>query len=504
MHLFLYSLMFPYGVVFDDTPSGRAYKDWYKRNVESRYGKFWYLQAAKNNYDQIANARKDDSFSSNATQMPKIRTRIAKRRADKFLRESRMARSLAKWANKTALPKKKAAQQSAVKRSPGFDVFRGGNIKKLRPRNMGASSSKSSGFFKKSSRRKLNTFEKVGARGITVCNELGGVLTGPLMRTGYVGHAIFTRSFLRYNVARAFVKWIARQLKIDIVDFASSFPTEVPTGSAISVALCHRTSWTGTVTETLLSITPGTTTFEQIAQEIYTLASAFTPSGQFTSIRISHGNGTRFVYSMLKSKIDVYVKSTLKIQNRTINASGNLQADDVDNVPLYGKSYYGTGNYIQMNYNDFAPNNAQTDIYLIAPSGTTVSLDPPTIANGETGTVNPFTEPPKKNQLFNVKGVGKAHLDPGQVKTSVLYYRKVFSLNKVFQAASGTDGTSNQLCNIGKYRIFCFEKMLDSVAYDIEGVNAIRIAYEHDHKMAINVSMPQVHVSNTIVRQVLN
>lgn len=440
-----------------------------------------------------------DSFSSNATQMPPIRTKIGKSRADKFLRQSRMASSLAKWANRTALPKKKASP----KRSPGFDVSRGGTRKKLRPRMMGASHSKSAGFFKKSSRRKLNTFEKVGARGITVCNEVGGVLTGPLMRTGYVGHALFTRPFLRYNVCRALVKWISEQLKISIVDFASSFPTEIPTGAAISIALVHRTSWSGLTSETVLSIVPGTTSFENIVQEIYTIASTFTPTGQFISLRISHGNGTRYVYSMLKSKVNCYVKSSMKIQNRTINASGNIQADDVDNVPLYGKSYYGTGNYIQMNYNDFAINDSQTDIFLIAPSGATVALDPPTIANGETGSVNPFTEPPKKNQLFNVKGVGKAHLDPGQIKTSVLYYQKLFSLNKIFQAIAGTDGTSNQLCNLGKYRIFCFEKMIDAVTYDAEGVNSIRIAYEHDHKMAINVSMPQVHVSNTIVRHVL-
>jgi len=447
------------------------------------------IKAAKGAYD---------SFSSNATQMPPIRTKIAKRRADKYHRQAKMAASLAKWANRTALPKKKSSQ-----RSPGFDVSRGGKQKKIRPRNMGASNSKSAGFFKKSGRRRLNTFEKVGARGITVCNEKGGVLTGPFLRTGYVGHAIFTRSFLRYNVCRAFVKWIAVQLKIAIVDFASSFPTEVPTGAAVSIALVHRTTWSGTTTETLLSITPGLTTFENIAQEIYTIASTFTPTGQFVSLRLSHGNGTRFVYSMLKSKVNLYVKSSMKIQNRTINASGNLQADDVDNVPLYGKSYYGSGNYMQMNYNDFALNDAQTDIFLIAPSGATVALDPPTIADGETGTVNPFTEPPKKNQLFNVKGVGKAHLDPGQIKTSVLYYQKLFSLNKIFQATSGVDDTFNQLCNIGKYRIFCFEKMIDAVLYDAEGVNAIRIAYEHDHKMAIDVSMPQVHVSNTIVRQVL-
>lgn len=51
------------------------------------------------------------------------------------------------------------------------------------------------------------------------------------------------------------------------------------------------------------------------------------------------------------------------------------------------------------------------------------------------------------------------------------------------------------------YRIFAFEKMINSVVTD--AVTAIKLAFEHDHKIAVCMTAPKVIVSNTIFTSVV-
>jgi len=53
----------------------------------------------------------------------------------------------------------------------------------------------------------------------------------------------------------------------------------------------------------------------------------------------------RFQIDLSKCRIHLYAKSSLKLQNRTVNLNANNDDEDVDNVPLYVKSYFGSGNF---------------------------------------------------------------------------------------------------------------------------------------------------------------
>lgn len=369
-----------------------------------------------------------------------------------------------------------------------------------RPR-MGASDSKSSGRFPKSYRKRLNSFERVSAKGVSVCTEYGGVAgIGAGVRAVYLGHGIFTREYLRKQIARAIVKWISVLAEIDIVNFQ----TAIPSGWTVGVILYYKTTPAGAIQPFTVTTTAGVTTWEDMAIEIES-ASLDTTSTEFSlvSMELRTGSGSRRLYNLMKATLQIYVKSALKLQNRTVASSGNDESDDVDNVPLYGKSYYGTGNYFATKGDGTSTLNS--DIQYVCPNIVNPVLNCPTSVYEFSNPTGTLSEPPKKNQLFNVKGVGKAHLDPGQVKTSVLTYYKVASLNKLIRACKTANTNPDiSIIDIGKYRVFAFEKMLDCVPYNMElNNNSVKVAFEHDHKLAIKMYAPKITVSNTIVRHAL-
>lgn len=105
-------------------------------------------------------------------------------------------------------------------------------------------------------------------------------------------------------------------------------------------------------------------------------------------VRDNDANGfTRLDIDLRRCKFDIYVKSSLKIQNRTVNTDANNEADDVDNVPLYGKQFEGSGNYVLLGDNIVAPSRTiQTNLIQAAFDGS-----------------SPFSEVPGLKQVVRAK-----------------------------------------------------------------------------------------------------
>jgi len=166
-------------------------------------------------------------------------------------------------------------------------------------------------------------------------------------------------------------------------------------------------------------------------------------------------------------------KSTLKIQNRSITTVGENEADDVDNVPLYGKSYGGMG------------------------AGCThISQSVSFMANEDTGIIDnqgatAIQEPPNPAEFDNCKTAGKARIEPGHIKTSVLSNTMRLSFNELVQAVSSVDPTVTKgVATKGSYRFFCLEKMLDATA------TTISIAVEHNLYMTAVINEKNTHVTS--------
>lgn len=117
--------------------------------------------------------------------------------------------------------------------------------------------------------------------------------------------------------------------------------------------------------------------------------------------------------------MDIYAKSTLKVQNRSVNTANENEADDVDNVPLYGKTYSGNG--LGTPFTTQGVDNPQPTYYKNFYAGT---YDGVIFRSGDN--VEELREPVRPQQFGKVKVSGKSRLEPGHIKTSKLVFKKKF------------------------------------------------------------------------------
>jgi len=410
----------------------------------------------------------------------------------------------------------KASQvmQRLIKKSPGGIFLKRGGVMVQR-RRFGASTSKSSGFFAKGTPRRqvLDAFSK---RGVVLAYESGGQLTTNAIEAAQsmaIGHSLFTYDNLYEVISSGILKFFAEQMDMQI----RNFEDKIQFGGAnlnLPVGL-FTIEWTpsiiGSPNTNQITVTD-TTSWTDVQIWLSAFLQSLSASGNNKSARLltlewkydrtPDGEGG-FYYAAVKSwdltkaRIKLYGKSALKIQNRTINTAGNLEADDVDNVPIYGKSYFGSGNYV--GYFDPSTSNQTWSPMLYITNGTPVLDKLAGVMYAKFIGNHPLTEPPVKSTLRNVKSVGKAHLDPGQVKTDVLTIQKSFNINTLINLLFHHTGENTQdfLHNIGLYKVFLFEKMIQAVATN--NVNGIHIAYEVDLKIASIFSAPKTFSTNYIV-----
>jgi len=166
-----------------------------------------------------------------------------------------------------------------------------------------------------------------------------------------------------------------------------------------------------------------------------------------------------------KAKVTVYTKSSLKMQNRSVEVAGDDDANDVDNVPLYGKSYEGPGSGMRSitfwGGNSFVCDDQFGDIWK---QDTVSSTD--------------LREPPPAAQFTNVKKFGKARVEPGQIKTSVLTYSRTILLDEILRILNQENLVANNQVyyNFGKFRVFVLEKMIQTLGSNDD--LGIKLGYE--------------------------
>lgn len=359
--------------------------------------------------------------------------------------------------------------------------------------SFGASGSSSSGRFKKGT-RKLSTLDYFGRKGVVIARERGNVVGGDLAnkyQSMIVGHATFNRNYLPLDLSHAIVKTIFSRLKIWIQDYSNLIYNARPL--QIDVAyLRFPSDSVQTVTTTTVA---GTTKYSDLvswfSSSVLKLADThsaiyFQRLSVIEAVSGTVAGTTLLQMDLRRAQFDIYVKSALKLQNRTVNTAGQTEADEVDNVPLYGKSYEGSGNWIGIGNEVIAPLQG-------------------TPANEFVGAFlagHPAQEPLAKSQVKKCSLIGKAHLDPGQIKTSVIVYRKKFTLNsltRMYLRSTSESGSSLGCIEIGKFRAFHLEKMIQSVGTD--NANAIKMAFEVDYKIGIAFTAKRQYVTNYICDQ---
>jgi len=174
-------------------------------------------------------------------------------------------------------------------------------------------------------------------------------------------------------------------------------------------------------------------------------------------------------------KIHLNSKSTLKIQNRSKNALGS-EADEVDNVPLYGKSFSGNGSGMEV---DHAMPYATSFFYADVQKGMIL----------HDGAFD-LREPPLAQNTRQTKTSAKVKLEPAEIKTSTLSSTCTMLLNKFITKMSLSANTSVGAglfkSSVGKFRVFALEKMIET---ESPPAVSITVAYEVNTRMSCYVTV---------------
>jgi len=346
-----------------------------------------------------------------------------------------------------SLPNRNAFKVMAAKMAP-------------RRRRPGKFQGVAAGFVKKA-RKIRDPLTKFSNRGVTYTTEGSGALTATYCQ--FIGHATCPVAVMVNSIFKSIVR--ALLIKAGMVRQDPFEYLFINAGDQF--ILTYRLDEEVATTNSTITLTVATnysfvTLSEYFYSAVISIGGIDTQNFQFVSFEylpslVSRGNYCRI--NLLTASVEYYIKSSLKLQNRTHNASNN-EADDVDNTPLNGKYYEGSGNGTQ---------------WAAGTSGIT-----PFITSDSTGVIAKassdyqFKEPPPKNLFKNVKKYDKVRINPGELKTSVLTYKRTHSLNKLTGMLSFNNAVYD-LTPMGKFRFFALEKMIS-----ITGEASISTVYEHN------------------------
>lgn len=350
----------------------------------------------------------------------------------------------------------------------------------------GASMSKSKGFFVVNS-TKNNILSKYQNSGIVFHKEHGHVVTDAVNQAVYIGHSTCPKRTIIRGAFCAMIKTLCRKagIKIKNLDEAILKNSNIP--ARIAIHFKEVDGSTVSIQEFTLSVTK---TLLQLESDIVTWLETFTATTFpqiFLRMVYYHDVGVigssrliSYDIDLTNTWLDVYATSCLKVQNRTINSTGNNEADDVDNVPLYGRifemNYNGTifRDYNQPPLSPASSPQLRTDIDLGS-----LTTDVSSEMKLSSSLYNEVAQP---QQLIGCYSHGKVHLDPGEIKTSKLVFNKKIGMNKLitlYKSKVGFNGRPEFY--FGKTRIIGVEKMISAVA--MNETNAFNLAFEHDLKV---------------------
>jgi len=330
-------------------------------------------------------------------------------------------------------------------------------------RGYGAFSSKSAGFLRTRRKSRKPKGWQAG-RGVTATVESGGVLGA--QDCVHIGHITGPKNRLIILAWESIIKLLMMKMNVRIRDFlagVSEVGVSVGDVFQFNFKINSTTAADTFVTSTVVSgwnwidvITPFYNMFTAAPSYIDIMP------GSLNYIPVAASSLPRASLGLENLMLHYNIKSSLKVQNRSINSAGNDQEDDVDNVPLYGKSIGGSGTGTQARF----PNST-------SPANIVGGIDTAVISNVSLD--DDMKEPLSGYFWPKSQTEGKIHLDPGNIKTSVLTTKRNISLKMLYKIFDNpSSGSFALIAPFGKFRFFQLEKMIDTgtainllVAYEV-------------------------------------
>jgi len=350
----------------------------------------------------------------------------------------------------------------------------------------GAANSKSSGFIYTPQIVKASRKSKVTKKGVQIVLERGGVLdaganTTTAGNTVAIGHANCPLVLAENMLWRAIVKQLF--IKAGALTTMSNFEEAIGGLAGGIIRVRYRLNPDSAFTQFTYT-TLVTDSLETISKKLWeqfidpTILGGSNNNLEFFDIRLGGPNYSDVVLNLRKAVFHFYGKSTLKVQNRTVQDTTDDE-ESVDNVPLHGKAYFGKGSGTSAFTHDAS--------YSIAASGFHTDVEFGALA--KVPTEKWYQEPVPPSHFIRVLKSGKVHLDPGHIKTSVLDGRFKVSVNQFYKmlaieitlSAGLPTENYHRRSNLGHYRFMILEKMINAVVGTT--TNSIKCAWEVNLRM---------------------
>ena len=309
-------------------------------------------------------------------------------------------------------------------------------------------------------------------------------ISGTSEAAGYVGHFTMPFNLVTKHVFRAMLKAAYAKRHYSINSFGTVVPVEY-VGDQLIIRGYREADFVTLVDIATYTILTGDT-FEKVANDLW---SSWTtnrlPRDYYQHIDIDQADGGTSRFNFASMYFNGYVKSKLKVQNRTAADDGTgdetLDKSNIASNPVGGLVYYGIG---------CAPRlKGQKAAAFHGEGATGVIEDPTAIAAFN----DAWYTPPKPAQLTRCTGSKKVHISPGDIQTSILTQSLTFGFNKLNNLFNDASAVTTQGAGPGKYALFGLDKMIhESTSPEIS------LVYECDYSISLGCTIKVNMVTNPI------
>lgn len=356
-------------------------------------------------------------------------------------------------------------------------------------------------------------------KGIHYSNELRfvqPVSAGAKIESAMIAHTTMPVKTVMNCLWRAIIKRLFLALSVQVRDFTWSLVNTIGCHVNDDIRVNYYAGAGATTISTVNILINAGQTLEGLALEFAKrIGDLSDPPAQgigafrWDSIEYVPATSSKFArvnLNLSSMKIGYKVKSHLKIQNRTVAVPSDTSTEEIDNVPLQGRSYIVTGNNIRHKVNrKLLPT-------LVDPSGIvlgdTFTRGVSTLNTGvndlpyvTTSIFDQVSEPPQPRDILRLKKWGKVRMNPGVIQTSTLTEsgKKCFGwFIKMCQYEQGLVPTQQYNEFFGKCKAIALEKVIGSVSTDV--LVAVECQYEMDiacFASQSNYTAPIVEQSST-------
>lgn len=303
-----------------------------------------------------------------------------------------------------------------------------------------------------------------------------GEITGTISdaRCVYLTHSTACPKEMMTTFVMSLVKQVALALSYPIPEWEGGRSSIFATGDIFYLWWRQSNFATVSATGSTYTVVAGDVTFMDIVNNWTTtivnsmITGGIIFDGSFpVSVDFASSGQKPIKVNLLDAKINFFIKSSMKIQNRTVAAAGDDEVD-VNNVPISGRIYNGVGNGPVLR-NIGANSNLFNGVSFKNPAALAA------------GSVAQLSEPPAACDFTYCKRYGKVVLQPGAIKTCWLTSKlNVLVANfwkKINQYYNGTN--SYERFELGLFNTVAYEKVLGKLAAESD----ISVAYEVDYKI---------------------